>query len=34
MISHVIALDDIVEKGFKVLTQSGTEAVKVLVEIR
>ena len=33
MISHVIALDDIVEKGFKVLTQPGTEAVKVLVEI-
>jgi (R,R)-butanediol dehydrogenase/meso-butanediol dehydrogenase/diacetyl reductase len=30
-ISHEIALDDIVEKGFKVLVQPGTDAVKILV---
>jgi (R,R)-butanediol dehydrogenase/meso-butanediol dehydrogenase/diacetyl reductase len=31
-ISHEIALDDIVEKGFKVLVQPGTDAVKILVQ--
>jgi len=31
LISHEIALDDIVAKGFKVLLQPGTEAVKILV---
>jgi (R,R)-butanediol dehydrogenase/meso-butanediol dehydrogenase/diacetyl reductase len=31
LVSHEIALDDIVEKGFKVLVQPGTDAVKILV---
>jgi len=33
LVSHVIPLEDIVEKGFEVLTKPETDAVKILVEL-